>query len=106
MKYESEVFVEVGRWENYDHLETSLSLDELLEIYEAVIDKRNTEARQQARMMGIDVKEPPPRKRGDETEDKQAWQEMQERIRAKYKEQAQTEEQDDTSVPGISYKQI
>lgn len=40
VEYEREVFAECGAWKNFIDLEDSLSLDELLELYEAALKRQ------------------------------------------------------------------
>ena len=39
--YEKEVFSECGSWKNFDDLEDSLNLEELLELYQSAIERFN-----------------------------------------------------------------
>jgi hypothetical protein len=53
---ESEVFL-LGHWKNFDELESSLSLEELIVIIEALRKKDNDDKRFTAAVNGVDIEE-------------------------------------------------
>ena len=57
--YESEVFAECGAWKNFIDLEDSLSLDELIELYDMSIERQNRLAKIVASALGADVSDMP-----------------------------------------------
>lgn len=61
--FEREVFCECGSWKNFLELEDSLSLDELLELYEAAMERQERLLRITAAAMGADVPPPEPSRR-------------------------------------------
>ena len=62
---EREIFCECGSWKNFFELEDSISLDELIEIYEATMERQNRLAKTVAMAMGADIDDdPPPTRRG------------------------------------------
>ena len=56
---ESEVFL-LGHWKNFDELESSLSLEELVVIVEALRKKDNDDKRFTAAVNGVDLEEDEP----------------------------------------------
>lgn len=70
IKLETEVFL-IGAWENFDHLERSLCMPELLKIISVRRELDHMEKKFLAAMQGVDIDE-------DKQEDK--WQEMKNRI--------------------------
>lgn len=50
--FEREVFSECGAWKNFHDLEDSLSLDELMELFEASIERQNRIIKTLASAMG------------------------------------------------------
>jgi len=52
---EQEVFCECGSWKNFEDLETSLSLDELIVLYEATIERQQRLLMAVASSMGADI---------------------------------------------------
>jgi hypothetical protein len=63
------VFCEAGAWKNFHDLEDSLSLDELLELYEASIERFDRNVRVLAAAVGADVG-PPPESRRERSDDR------------------------------------
>jgi len=59
IEYEREVFAECGAWKNFIDLEESLSLDELLELYEATIERQNRQMKMIAAAWGAEIDESP-----------------------------------------------
>lgn len=57
--YESEVFAECGAWKNFIDLEESLSLDELIELYDMSVERQNRLAKVVASALGADVSDMP-----------------------------------------------
>lgn len=55
---EQEVFCECGSWKNFDDLERSLSLDELIVLYEAAIERQQRLLASIAASMGAEVNMP------------------------------------------------
>ena len=53
--YEAEVFAECGAWKNFWDLEDSLCLEELLDLYEATMDRQYRLMKVVAASMGADV---------------------------------------------------
>lgn len=51
---EAEVFL-LGRWKNYDELEDSLTIEELLTTIEAIRERENNQRKFDAAMQGIDL---------------------------------------------------
>lgn len=47
----------LGRWKNYDELEDSLTIEELLATISAIRDKENNERKFNAAIQGIDLDE-------------------------------------------------
>ena len=47
-----------GNWESFDHLEESITLEELIELHKESIEQRNELIRTIARAMGAEVNEP------------------------------------------------
>lgn len=68
--YEREVFAECGAWKNFWDLEESLSLDELMELFDISIERQNRVMRMMAAAMGADIDEPEPRRDRDFDNDK------------------------------------
>ncbi len=52
---ESEVFAECGSWKNFWEMEDSLSLDELVVLYERTMERQNRLVETMAAAMGADV---------------------------------------------------
>lgn len=52
VEYEREVFSECGAWKNFYDLESSLSLDELIELYEATLKRQERLIKTIASAMG------------------------------------------------------
>lgn len=55
--FEREVFSECGAWKNFHDLEDSLSLDELMELFEASIERQNRIIKTLASAMGATFEE-------------------------------------------------
>lgn len=55
---EQEVFCECGAWKNFYDLETSLSLDELIVLYEAAVERQQRLLTSVAAAMGAEVDMP------------------------------------------------
>lgn len=55
---EQEVFCECGAWKNFYDLETSLSLDELIVLYEAAVERQQRLLTSVASAMGAEVDMP------------------------------------------------
>ncbi len=55
---EQEVFCECGSWKNFYDLETSLSLDELIVLYEAAVERQQRLLSSVAAAMGAEVNMP------------------------------------------------
>ncbi len=53
--YELEVFAECGAWKNIWDLEESLSLEELMDLYEATMERQHRMMKAVAAAMGADV---------------------------------------------------
>lgn len=70
LKLESEVFL-LGMWKNYDDLETSLSMPELLQIISMKRELDHLEKKFLAAMQGVDI---------DKGVENDKWQEMKQRI--------------------------
>ena len=71
--YEREVFAECGAWINFHHLEESLSLDELMELYDATVQRENRMMRMLAAAVGAEIpdnEEEPRRDRGNNKDEK------------------------------------
>ena len=56
--YEKEVFSECGAWKNFDDLEDSLTLEELLELYDSASERQIRIAKVIAGSMGAEFDEP------------------------------------------------
>lgn len=56
--YEKEVFSECGSWKNFEDLEDSLNLEELLELYQSAIERFNRMAKLMVSAMGGTIEEP------------------------------------------------
>ena len=57
---EREVFSECGAWKNFHDLEESLSLDELVELYECSIERQNRLIKVIAAAMGAEIEDDTP----------------------------------------------
>lgn len=72
--YEREVFAECGAWHNFIDLEDSLSLDELMELYDVTMERQNRVMRMMVAAMGGDPgPEPEKRSRGEESNEKKDY---------------------------------
>jgi hypothetical protein len=96
-KLESEVFL-LGAWKNYNELELSLSMTELLLTLEAKRDLDYQEKKFLAAMQGIDIDE------GQQKED--PWEAMQARVAAKMSGQGNGDPNDITSLQGVRASQV
>jgi hypothetical protein len=68
---EKEVFAECGAWKNFHDMEESLSLDELVALYDITLERQDRLLRTMAAALGAEVEEP---QRSDSKEKPQpAW---------------------------------
>lgn len=58
LDYEKEIFSECGAWRNFLDLEDSISLDELIILYESSMERQHRVMKVMAAAMGADVSEP------------------------------------------------
>ena len=76
LKIESEVFI-LGIWKNYDELETSLSINELMEILSRNRELDYEEKRFFAAIQGVDIE------KGTEKDSQKKWEDMKARVFSK-----------------------
>lgn len=93
IKLESEVFM-IGAWKNYNELEESLSLPELLKILESKRDLDYQEKKFSAAMQGVDLDEQQPQQ-------EDPWEAMKARVAAKTSGVGSGNPNDITSFQGV-----
>ena len=72
-----------GPWKNFEELEESLTLEELLSLYESVTDKEDRMVRNMAAIFGVDVSDD---SGTPQEEDKSTFQDVLQRARQKRRE--------------------
>lgn len=98
VKLESEIFM-LGIWKNYDELESSISMPELMAILESIRDLDYTEKKFLAAMQGVDLDEAS----GKQEED--PWEAMKARVAAQVSGIGNGDPNDITSLQGQKAQQ-
>jgi hypothetical protein len=97
----------LGTWKNYEELEYSLTLDELLDIYKGIVERETRQTKTQARLMGVE-----PLEDDEETEPEEPKQESTaERIARRAKERVEQDNVKQGAPPqnfgaGMGYRRI
>jgi hypothetical protein len=98
VKLESEVFI-LGIWKNYDELESSLCIPELMSILESRRDLDYTEKKFLAAMQGVNLDE------ASGTKEEDPWEAMKARVAAQVSGIGNGDPNDITSLQGIKAQQ-
>lgn len=88
-----------GNWKNFDELEESLSLDELMELYNSIIDVEDRHTKTMAAIYGVDLGSTEEK----ETTFEDVWSRAQERLRA---ERGGSGNDSPTKMKGVGYRTI
>lgn len=95
--YEKEVMT-LGRWDNFEHLEESLTLDELFALYSAIREREIREFKNTARAMGATIEDE------EETQEESPLEKIVRRAAERRGEQAG--EARDLSAMGLGYRKV
>lgn len=92
--YEKEVMT-LGRWDNFDHLESSLTIDELFALYETLKDQELRNFKSTARAMGATFDD-------EETSEPEGFNDIVQRAAARRGDDLNTRREDFSAI-GIGY---